>query len=98
MDPPRWNLKVVPKALAAATPTLRHVAAWTRMSYATVRAWRTGARTPTPNGRRLLVAMLRKQADNLSKLADRVEAEGAATRQDRNAQLELSEGFISEFM
>ena len=89
-------MKVVPEALVAATPTLRDVAARVGVSYASARAWRTGTRMPTAKGCRRLAAALRKQADKLTKMADRIEAEGAGRRRD--AQLELSEGFIADFL
>ena len=68
------------------------------MSYASVRAGRTGARIPRPKGGRRLAAVLRRQADKLNKMADRVESESEVSRRDRNAQLELSDGFIAEFL
>ncbi len=88
----------VPEALAAATPTLRQIAARVGVSYASARAWRTGARIPRPKGGRRLAAVLRKQADKLNKMADRVESESAVPRRERNAQLELSDGFIANFL
>ncbi len=88
----------VPEALAAATPTLRDVAARVGVSYASARAWRTGARTPRAKGGRRLAAALRKQADKLNKMADRVESESAVPRGERNAQLELNDGFIAGFL
>ncbi len=91
-------MKVVPEALARATPTLRDVAARVGVSYATARAWRTGARIPTLKGRRRLAAALRKQADKLNKMADRVESESMVLRGERNAQLELNDGFIADFL
>ena len=91
-------MNVLPEALAAATPTLRHIAARVGVSYASTRAWRTGARIPRPRGRRRLAAVLRRQADKLNKMADRVEAESAVLRRERNAQLELSDGFIAGFL
>ncbi len=91
-------MNVLPEALAAATPTLRHIAARVGVSYASTRAWRTGARIPRPRGRRRLVAALRRQADKLNKMADRVESESAVLRGERNAQLELTDGFIVDFL
>jgi transcriptional regulator with XRE-family HTH domain len=91
-------VKVVPEALARATPTLRDVAARVGVSYATARAWRTGSRIPTLKGRRRLAAALRKQADKLNKMADRIESESAVLRGERNAQLELNDGFIADFL
>ncbi len=91
-------MNVVPEALAAATPTLRDVAARVGVSYASARAWRTGARMPMPKGGRRLAAVLRKQAEKLNKMADRVESESAVLRRERNAQLELSDGFIADFL
>ena len=91
-------MNVVSEALAAATPTLRDVAARVGVSYASARAWRTGARIPRPKGHRRLAAVLRKQADKLNKMADRVELESEVLRRERNAQLELSDGFIADFL
>ena len=91
-------MNVLPEALAAATPTLRHIAARVGVSYASVRAWRTGARIPRPKGGRRLATVLRRQADKLNKMADRVESESAVLRRERNAQLELSDGFIANFL
>ncbi len=88
----------VPEALAAATPTLRDVAARVGVSYASARAWRTGARIPRPKGGRRLAVVLRQQADKLNKMADRVESESAVLRGERNAQLELNDGFIAGFL
>ncbi len=91
-------MNVLPEALAAATPTLRQIAARVGVSYASTRAWRTGARIPRPRGRRRLATVLRKQADKLNKMADRVESESAVLRRERNAQLELNDGFIADFL
>ncbi|MFB3111131.1 MAG: hypothetical protein ACE10G_03775 [Gemmatimonadales bacterium] len=91
-------MNVLPEALAAATPTLRQIAARVGVSYASTRAWRIGARIPRPRGRRRLVVVLRKQADKLNKMADRVESESAVLRRERNAQLELNDGFIADFL
>lgn len=91
-------MNVLPEALAAATPTLRQIAARVGVSYASARAWRTGARIPRPRGRRRLATVLRKQADKLNKMADRVESESAVLRRERNAQLELNDGFIADFL
>jgi transcriptional regulator with XRE-family HTH domain len=91
-------VEVVPEALAAATPTLREVAARVGVSYASVRAWRTGTRMPTAKGCRRLAAALRKQADKLHKMADHVEANGTGRRRGRDVQLELSDGFIANFL
>ncbi len=91
-------MNVVSEALAAATPTLRDVAARVGVSYASARAWRTGARIPRPKGHRRLAAVLRKQADKLNKMADRVELESAVLRGERDAQLDLSDGFIGDIL
>ncbi len=91
-------MNVVSEALAAATPTLRDVAARVGVSYASARAWRTGARIPKPKGHRKLAAVLRKQADQLHKLADLVESDSAVLRRERNAQLDLSDGFIGDIL
>ena len=91
-------MNVVSEALAAATPTLRDVAARVGVSYASARAWRTGARIPRPKGHRRLAAVLRKQADKLNRMADRVESESAALQRERNAQLDLNDGFIADIL
>ena len=65
------------KALAAVTPTLREVAGWLRVSYGTVRAYRTGARKPTPETVTRFAAALRRHAGRLQTLADRLEREQA---------------------
>ena len=91
-------MNVIPEALVVATPTLRNVAVRVGVSYASARAWRTGARIPRPKGCRRLAAVLRKQADKLNKMADLVESESAVLRRERNAQLELSDGFIADFL
>ncbi len=91
-------MNVVSEALAVATPTLRDVAARVGVSYASARAWRTGARIPRPKGHRRLAAVLRKQADKLNKMADKVELESAVLRLERNAQLDLSDGFIGDIL
>lgn len=91
-------MNVVSEALAAATPTLRDVAARVGVSYASARAWRTGARIPRAKGHRRLAAVLRKQADKLNKMADKVELESAVLRLERNAQLDLSDGFIGDIL
>ncbi len=91
-------MSVVPEALAIATPTLRDMAARVGVSYASARAWRTGARIPRPKGHRRLAAVLRKQADKLNKMADKVELESAVLRLERNAQLDLSDGFIGDIL
>ncbi len=91
-------MNVLPEALTVATPTLRQIAARVGVSYASARAWRTGARIPRPRGRRRLAGVLRKQADKLNKMADRVESESAVLRRERNAQLELNDGFIADFL
>ncbi len=91
-------MNVVSEALAVATPTLRDVAARVGVSYASARAWRAGARIPRPKGHRRLAVVLRKQADKLNKMADRVELESAFLRRERNAQLDLSDGFIADIL
>ncbi len=91
-------MNVIPEALAEATPTLRDVAARVGVSYASARAWRTGARIPRPKGHRRLAAVLRRQADKLNKMADKVELESAVLRLERNAQLDLSDGFIAHLL
>ncbi len=91
-------MNVVSEALEVATPTLRDVAARVGVSYASARAWRTGARIPKPIGHRRLAAVLRKQADKLHKMADLVESDSAVLRRERNAQLELSDGFVADFL
>jgi len=62
-------------ALKAVTPTLREVAAWCRVSYPTIRAYRLGSRRPSPTTVRRFAASLRRHARRLIKLADRLERE-----------------------
>ncbi len=66
-------MTLIPDALATATPTLRDVATWVGTSYALMRAWRLGTRTPTPDRQRKLARALRKHARRLDRLADRLE-------------------------
>ena len=91
-------MNIVSEALVAATPTLRDVAARVGVSYASARAWRTGARIPRPKGHRRLAAVLCRQAEKLNNMADRVESESAVLRRERNAQLNLSDGFIADIL
>ncbi len=91
-------MNIISEALVAATPTLRDVAARVGVSYASARAWRTGARIPRPKGHRRLAAVLRRQAEKLNNMADRVESESAVLRRERNAQLNLSDGFIADIL
>ncbi len=44
------------------------------------------------------MAVLLRQAEKLNKMADRVESESAVLRGERNAQLELTDGFIVDFL
>ena len=68
------------EALKAATPTLREVAVWCRVSYASIRAYRTGDRRPAPETVTRFAGALRRHARLLVKLADRLdrEAKGGA--------------------
>ncbi len=91
-------MNIISEARGAATPTLRDVAARVGVSYASARAWRTGARIPRPKGHRRLAAVLRRQAEKLNNMADRVESESAVLRRERNAQLNLSDGFIADIL
>lgn len=63
------------EALKAVTPTLRDVAVWCRVSYPTVRAYRTKARRPTPATVARFAGALRRHARLLVKLADRLDRE-----------------------
>jgi hypothetical protein len=63
------------EALKVVTPTLREVAVWCRVSYPTIRAYRTGDRRPTPATVTRFAAALRRHARLLGKLADRLERE-----------------------
>ncbi len=91
-------MNFVSYARVAASPSLRDVAARVGVSYASARAWRTGARIPRPKGHRRLAAVLRRQAEKLNNMADRVESESAVLRRERNAQLNLSDGFIADIL
>ena len=64
-------------ALHTVTPTLREVAAWCRVSYATVRAYASGARRPPPATVARFTRGLRRHARQLEKLADRLDREVA---------------------
>lgn len=67
------NLSTMRKALAAVTPTLRDVAEWCGVSYATVRAYSTGDRKPTSETELQFAAALRRQAKRLETLAAQLE-------------------------
>jgi hypothetical protein len=73
---------VVAEALRTATPTLRDVAGWIKVSYGTIRAYATEARHPGPEGMHRLAVVLRQQARRLDRLADRLDrqAEGRAAQ------------------
>ena len=66
-------MTLIPDALDAASPTLRDIAEDAKASYASIRAWRLGTRTPTPDGQRKLAQALRKHAKRLDRFADRLE-------------------------
>ncbi len=66
-------MTLIPDALDTATPTLRDIAKWAGPSYALMRAWRLGTRTPTPDRQRKLAEALRRHARRLDELADRLE-------------------------
>ncbi len=61
------------KALDTATPTLRDLAARTKVSYHAVRQYRLGARAPSPRILRQLARVLRDQAARITKAAQRLE-------------------------
>ena len=67
------------RALMAATPTLRDIAERVGVSYHTTRSWARGSRTPSPELRLKLARVLRKQATDLQKLAQRIEREKRET-------------------
>ena len=66
-------MTVVTKALDVVTPTLRDVAGWVGATYASVRAWRLGTRTPSPDQVMRLAREFRHHAQRLDRLADRLE-------------------------
>ncbi len=66
-------MTLIPDALDTATPTLRDIAKWAGTSYALMRAWRLGTRTPSPDLQRKLARAFRKHAMRLEKFADRLE-------------------------
>jgi len=68
--------RVLVKALDAATPSLKDLAANTGISARAIRAYRYGKRTPSPKVLRALVTALRKQSRRLAKLADELEKGG----------------------
>ena len=66
-------MTLIPDALKTATPSLRDIAKWAGTSYALMRAWRLGTRTPSPDLQRKLARAFRKHAMRLEKFADRLE-------------------------
>ena len=66
-------MTLIPDALDTSTPTRRDLAKWAGTSYSLMRSWRLGTRTPTPDRQRKLAQALRKHAQRLDKLADRLE-------------------------
>jgi transcriptional regulator with XRE-family HTH domain len=61
------------KGLKLAIPTLRDLAREVGVSYASMRAYREGARIPSPQVMRRLVTALRKRGAALGTLADDLE-------------------------
>ena len=68
-------MQAVSDALALLTLTLRDVAELLGTSYNTVRSWRLGNRNPSPQVEQRLAKALRKHAQRLLKLADRLDRE-----------------------
>lgn len=61
--------RVLRKALDTVTPSLREIARETGISYAAIRQYRRGQRTPKPGTLRALVGALRKRSARLAALA-----------------------------
>jgi len=60
-------------ALDLVTPTLRDVAGWLNVSYATIRSYKADARNPSPATVRRFAKALRRHASHLERMADRLE-------------------------
>lgn len=73
---------MVSQALELVTPTQRDVARWIGTSYASIRAYAIGGRTPPPEVRQKLAQALREHAKRLVDAAERLEAQ-AEQDQDR---------------
>ena len=76
--------RVLVKALDAATPSLKDLAANAGISARAIRAYRYGKRTPSPKVLRALVTALRKQSGRLAKVADELE-KGKRVRQQESS-------------
>lgn len=72
----------LPKLLDTLRPTLRTVSEWTRVGVPTVATWQQGAYQPKPDKRKALLKAVRRHAERLLALADRVEHEAPATSPD----------------
>lgn len=66
---------VTQDALQALAPSLRQIADDTGFSYATLRAWSSGARTPSPENLARLADALERRGGELSKLAEALRRE-----------------------
>ncbi len=64
-------------ALDLVTPTLRDVAGWLNVSYATIRSYKADTRTPSPGTVRRFAKALRRHARHLDRMADRLERRAA---------------------
>ena len=67
----------IPRLLDRLRLTLHDPAQWTGVSRAAVAAWQQGSWGPTPERRAALVQAVRRHANELLKLAERVEREAA---------------------
>lgn len=64
---------MIPEALDLATPTQRDFSIWLGVSYASVRSYSSGARSPSPKTVAKLATILRRQARQLDTMANRLE-------------------------
>lgn len=72
----------LPELIDALRPTLRTVAEWASVSVGLGRMWQQGTYQPKPEHRAQLVRAVRKHANRLLALADRVEREGRTERRN----------------
>jgi hypothetical protein len=65
---------LISKALATLTPSLRDVAGWITVNYATLRSYKIGERNAPGDVVQRLASALRQQAARLVDLAERLES------------------------
>ncbi len=69
------------RALQALTPSLRYVSEETGLNYGTLRTWRAGIRSASPDNLRKLAEMADQQADKLRGLAVEMRRVADGTRE-----------------